>query len=94
LGGTTFFKPADNIGNKSIADYAGYAGHFVYEVNIPGCPSPGKVFVVNARKVSSSISARYSIWSNTNPAGPRDGEPNTLSDKNVTSIALEVRRPA
>jgi hypothetical protein len=27
---------------------------------------------------------------NTNPVGPRDGEPNNLSDKNVTSLALEV----
>jgi hypothetical protein len=90
LGGTTFYKPADNIGNKSIADYAGYAGHFTYEVNIPGCSSPGRVFVgqrkdgfvVNLGEVFDLV--------NTNPAGPRDGEPNTLSDKNVTSIALEV----
>ena len=27
---------------------------------------------------------------NTNPVGPRDAEPNTIPDKNVTSIALEV----
>jgi Domain of unknown function (DUF4331) len=90
LGGTKFFKPIDNIGNKSIADYAGYAAHFIYEVNIPDCSLPGRVFVgqrkdgfvVNLGEVFDLV--------NTNPAGPRDGEPNTLSDKNVTSIALEV----
>jgi hypothetical protein len=27
---------------------------------------------------------------NTNPVSPRDGEPNTISDKNVTSLALEM----
>src|ERR1700730_1722096 len=44
LGGSTFYTPPDNIGNKTIADYDGYAGHFIYEMNIPGCPSPAKVF--------------------------------------------------
>ena len=29
LGGSKFFKPADNIGKKSIADYAGYADKFI-----------------------------------------------------------------
>jgi hypothetical protein len=90
LGGSTFYKPADNIGNKTIADYAGYAGHFIYDVSIPGCASPGRVFVgqrkdgfvVNLGEVFDLV--------NLNPAGPRDGEPNTISDKNVTSIALEV----
>jgi hypothetical protein len=90
LGGSTFYKPADNIGNKSIADYAGYAGHFIYEVNIPGCPSPGKVFVGQRKEGFVVNLGEVFDLVNTNPAGPRDGEPNTLSDKNVTSIALEV----
>src|SRR5262249_26026235 len=89
-GGETFTKPADNIGNKSIPDYAAYAANFIYEANIPGCSAPGRVFagqrkegfVVNLGEVFDLV--------NTNPAGPRDGEPNTLGDKNVTSIALEV----
>ena len=89
-GGTTFFKPADNIGKKSISDYDAYAAHFVYEIGIPGCRTPGRVFVgqrkdgfvVNLGEVFDLV--------NTNPAGPRDGEPNTIPDKNVTSIALEL----
>jgi hypothetical protein len=90
LGGSKFYKPADNIGHKSIADYAAYAANFIYEVSIPDCGLAGRVFVgqrkdgfvVNLGEVFDLV--------NTNPVGPRDGEPNTLSDKNVTSIALEV----
>jgi Domain of unknown function (DUF4331) len=44
-GGTTFTKPFDNAGNKSIPDYPAYANQFIYSVNIPGCTTPGKVFV-------------------------------------------------
>ena len=36
LGGTTFYKPADNIGKKSIPDYAAYASDFIYDIEIPG----------------------------------------------------------
>jgi len=92
--GDHVLKPADNIGNKSIADYAGYAGHFVYEVNIPAAHRPVRFLSVNAKEGFVVNLGEVFDLVNTNPAGPRDGEPNTLSDKNVTSIALEVRRPA
>jgi hypothetical protein len=90
LGGTKFYKPTDNIGVKSIPDYKSYSEQFVYEVNIPDCAAPGRVFVgqrkdgfvVNLGEVFDLV--------NLNPIGPRDGQPNTLTDKNVTSIALEV----
>jgi hypothetical protein len=90
LGGNTFYKPVDNIGKKSIPDYPGYAGNFIYEVTIPGCNAPGRVFagqrkegfVVNVGEIFDLV--------NTNPVGPRDAEPNDLSHKNITSLALEV----
>src|SRR5271170_687889 len=44
-GSATFAKPLDNIGNKSIANYAAYAGAFIYPISIPGCAGTGKVFV-------------------------------------------------
>jgi len=45
-GGTTFIKPFDNAGNKTIpGGYANYANQFIYNVTIPGCAAPGKVFV-------------------------------------------------
>jgi hypothetical protein len=90
LGGDVFLKPVDNIGNKTIPDYAGYAGNFIYDVSIPGCNAPGRVFVgqrkdgfvVNLGEVFDLV--------NLNPVGPRDGEPNSISGKNVTSLALEM----
>jgi hypothetical protein len=90
LGGARFFKPSDNIGNKSIADYAGYAAHFVYELSIPDCALPGRVFVGQRKDGFVANLGEIFDLVNLNPAGPRDGEPNTLTDKNVTSIALEV----
>src|SRR3984957_13536363 len=42
-GSATFAKPLDNIGKKSIANYAAYAGTFVYPISIPGCSGQGKV---------------------------------------------------
>ena len=44
-GSSTFVKPLDNIGNKTIPDYNTYANQFIYNINIPGCATPGKVFV-------------------------------------------------
>ena len=52
-GGTRFWKPADNIGNKSIPDYAAYAKTFTYDIGIPGCSAPGRVSWVSAKKASS-----------------------------------------
>ena len=47
-GSPTFTRPMDYIGQKSFgsdAGYAAYAGQYVYNVTIPGCSSPGRVFV-------------------------------------------------
>ncbi len=44
-GDNVFRKPIDNIGFKTTADYAKYANNFVYSVNIPGCATPGRMFV-------------------------------------------------
>jgi hypothetical protein len=44
-GGTMFGKPFDNAGKKTFPDYATYANKFIYNVNIPGCSTAGRVFV-------------------------------------------------
>lgn len=44
-GGTLFRKPLDNIGTKSIPDYAAYSRDFVYNVRFPGCATNGRAFV-------------------------------------------------
>lgn len=44
-GANGFSKPIDYIGQKSLADYAAYAGKFIYNVTVPGCAAGGRVFV-------------------------------------------------
>ncbi|MFN3973339.1 MAG: DUF4331 domain-containing protein [Gemmobacter sp.] len=44
-GGAVFAKPVDNIGQKTLPEYAAYANAHIHNVVIPGCATPGKVFV-------------------------------------------------
>jgi hypothetical protein len=56
-GGTTFTRPMDYIGQKSFgsdAGYAAYAAQYIYNITIPGCSSPGRVFV-GQRKEGFSV---------------------------------------
>jgi hypothetical protein len=95
-GATVFDKPVDNIGNKSIPDYAGYAGKHVYDVNIPGCAVPARMFV-GQRKDSFvvNLGETFDLINIKAPAVEflANAEKNArddLYDKNVTSIELEV----
>jgi hypothetical protein len=89
-GATEFWKPVDNIGNKSIPDYAAYAANYVYPIAIPGCATAGRVFVGQRKEGFVVNLGEVFDLVNLNPAGPRDGQPNTLYNKNVTSLAIEV----
>ncbi len=89
-GAATFAKPVDNIGNKSIPDYATYASAHTYTVRIPGCDQPGRVFV-GQRKDPFVVNLGETFdLINTNPLGPVDGERDDLADKNVTSMIVEL----
>ena len=96
-GEATFDKPVDNIGNKTIPDYAGYAAKHIHTVNIPGCSIPAKVFVgqrqesfaVNLGTIFDLVNAPVAVI--TNPANI-GAVANTIGDKNVTSMAVEVHR--
>ncbi len=47
-GSGTFGKPYDYIGTKTFgppASYDAYARTFMYDINVPGCNAPGRVFV-------------------------------------------------
>jgi hypothetical protein len=48
-GTTTFDKPADNIGGKTISNYVTYANKHVWDIRIPGCDGIGRVFVGQRR---------------------------------------------
>lgn len=41
-----FRKPFDNAGTKTFpGGYANYSHSFVYNISVPGCATPGRVFV-------------------------------------------------
>jgi hypothetical protein len=90
FGGDVFLRPLDNIGEKTIAHYADYASHFIYQIGIPGCATPGRAFVGQRKEGFVVNLGEVFDLVNLNPVGPRDGEPNTIADKNVTTLALEV----
>src|SRR6195952_2296568 len=95
-GSATFAKPSDNIGTKTIPNYAAYAAQFIYTVTIPGCSSPGKVFVgqrkdpfaVNLGVIFDLVNVPNAdfLLNNAN----KDAGTDSRADKNVTSLALEV----
>ncbi|MES3039661.1 MAG: DUF4331 domain-containing protein [Pseudomonadota bacterium] len=88
---STFTKPVDNIGNKSIPNYDGYAAQYLYSVNIPGCSTPANLFV-GQRKDSFvvNLGETFDLVNVTNPLGDENAEKDSLADKNVTTLALEV----
>ncbi|MGZ5179121.1 MAG: DUF4331 domain-containing protein [Ramlibacter sp.] len=93
-GGTRFDKPVDNIGDKAFGGagaYAAYAAQHVYAVNIPGCGTPGRVFVGQRKEPFYIAVGKVFDLLNLNPLGPEvGGNNNDLEGKNVSTIALEV----
>jgi Domain of unknown function (DUF4331) len=98
-GNATFEAPFDNIGTKSIPNYAAYANSFIHTINIPGCNVPGRVFVgqrkdpfvVNLGETFDLVNIKYPV-EELAPSGvnARALAPNSLAGFNVTSLVLEV----
>jgi hypothetical protein len=94
-GGSSFAKPFDNAGEKTIPNYAAYAAAHVYTVNIPGCSGTGKVFVgqrqdpfaVNLGVVFDMVDAPVSVLTDPSAIG---ASVSSLDKLNVTTLALEV----
>ncbi|RYF48924.1 MAG: DUF4331 domain-containing protein [Cytophagaceae bacterium] len=94
-GGTaTFTKPVDNIGDKtfgSTTGYATYANKYIYTVNIPGCATPGRVFVGQRKEPFYIAVGKIFDLFNLNPLGPEvGGNNNDLEGKSVSTLALEL----
>ena len=103
-GGTSFEKPVDYIGVKTLgnaAAYASYAGKHIHEIKIPGCPAgkdTGKVFVgqrqegfaVNLGPIFDLVNA--TLPQITNPSLINAFAANSIQNANITSIALEVHK--
>ncbi len=96
-GSATFLKPVDNIGTKTIPNYAAYAAQHIYTVNLPGCNMPAKLFVgqrkdafaVNLGTIFDLVNAPLAVITDPTLIG---AAPNTIDDANVTSLALEVHK--
>ena len=97
-GSATFDKPVDNIGVKTIPNYPAYAAQHIYSVNIPGCATPGKVFVgqrqeafaVNLGVIFDLVNAPVGVI--LDPTLINAAAANSIQDKNVTTLALEVAK--
>ncbi len=93
-GGSTFDKPVDNIGDKTFggtSGYATYANQHVYDVVIPGCSTPGRVFVGQRKEPFYIAVGRAFDLFNLNPLGAEvGGNNNDLEGKNVSTLAMEL----
>ena len=93
-GATVFDKPVDNIGDKvfgSATGYATYANLHLYDVTIPGCSTPGRVFVGQRKEpFYIAVGKAFDLF-NLNPLGAEvGGNNNDLEGKNVSTLAMEL----
>lgn len=93
-GSATFDKPVDNIGDKvfgGATGYATYAGQHIYNVAIPGCTVPARLFVGQRKEpFFIAVGKAFDLF-NLNPLGPESGgNNNDLEAKNVSTLALEL----
>lgn len=103
-GSTTLEKPVDYIGEKTLgnaAAYQSYADAHIHNVTIPGCASgtnQARVFVgqrqegfaVNLGTIFDLVNAPFNVISDR--AFENAAAANSIQDKNVTSIALEIHK--
>jgi len=95
-GGTTFDKPVDNIGEKTISNYEAYASKHIWTIKVPGCAGTGRVFVgqrkdpfvVNLGEVFDLINIKFPATELRK--GAEHAVADVLADANVTSMILEL----
>ncbi len=89
----TYTKPLDNVGNKTIPNYAAYANSYINEIALPGCSLPAKIFVgQRADAFAVNLGEIFDLVNLVPLEGAieQSDANNELRDANVTSIALEV----
>jgi hypothetical protein len=100
-GSRTFKKPLDYVGTKTFGPapaYANYARAHIYDVNIPDCGTPGRLFVgqrkepfaVNLGTIFDLVNAPAAVVVGGNTAAGRNLVPSTIDNKNLTTFALEL----
>jgi len=94
-GGTSFDKPVDYIGTKTIGSYIAYANKHIYDIQVPGCGT-GRVFVgqrkdpfvVNLGETFDLVNIKYPAVELN--ALAEFATVDSLADANVTSLILEM----
>ena len=92
-GKSTIAKPADNIGDKSIANYAEYAAHFTHDFHIPGCSVKGRLFIGQRKDpFVVNLGETFDLVNYAHPVGEQydNSTMDDLATKNVTSIIWEA----
>jgi hypothetical protein len=90
-GSTTFTKPLDNVGMKSLPDYVAYANQFISDIKLPGCSATGRMFVGQRKDpFVVNLGDTFDLVNYNNPVGNPAGDTDSLFDKNITSMILEV----
>ena len=88
-GSSTFQKPIDNIGTKTIPNYNAYAANFIQTVSFGACGT-GQIFVGQRREGFIIDIGEIFDLIDLNPLGGRNSTQNSLANKSVTSIAMQV----
>ena len=95
-GSNIFTKPTDNIGNKtfgSAAEYETYADTFIYNVNIPGCTTPGKLFAGQRKDpFVVNLGETFDLINYSNPSEPPTRRPMRSRQKMLPLWSLKYRR--
>jgi hypothetical protein len=100
-GASTFKKPTDYIGTKTFGPapgYANYAATHIYNVKVPGCEAPARMFVgqrqesfaVNLGTIFDLVNAPAAVVVGGNDPAGRALVPSTIAGKNITTLALEL----
>jgi hypothetical protein len=92
-GSATFTKPVDYVGKKTLDDYAAYAKHFIYTVNIPGCSTPGKVFAGQRHEpFFIDLSETFDLLNYAHPVGEQyaNSGHDDIAPFNISALEIEV----
>ena len=100
-GADRFLKPTDYIGTKTFGPapgYDNYARAHLYDIRIPECSQPGRMFVgqraesfaVNLGTIFDLVNAPPAVVVGGNDRAGRALVPSTIAAKNITTIALEL----
>lgn len=94
-GQSSFAKPLDNVGTKTIPDYENYAAGFIHDISIPGCEMDGRVFAgQRAEAFAVNLGPIFDLVNIVPVVGgieqDREVNDDLVGEFNVTSLALEL----